>query len=250
MKITFMGTGAADWNISTRADNEFFRRFTSVMINDDLMIDCNIETLDFIEKNGNVTSGVKNLLVTHTHSDHYSAEAVDRIVKDGNVWGDAEALEHMGEIGSEKRAMPLYTPIAVGRYTVTAMNANHSVEGSNESPLHYIISDGERSVFWGCDGAWLLNGTWHEIRRHKLALAVFDGTLWDEAGDYRIFEHNNLKMVTEMAATFRKCGVMTENAKIMVSHMSRFSQYPHEKLAEYLKDCEIETAYDGLVLEI
>lgn len=247
MKITFLGTGAADWDINSRKDGEFFRRCTSAMINDDLLIDFNNDTIDYIEKNNLDVKNVKNILITHTHSDHFSAAAINNTFgRDTVVVCDAGAQERIKDVYIGKKTIPLYTKTAVGGYTVIAVEANHSVANSTENPLHYIISDGEKCIFWGCDGAWLLNKSWHEIRSHKYDLAVFDGTLFDEEGDYRIFEHNNLKMITEMCATFRSLELMKESSQIMISHMSKYSQYPHEKLEEYLKPYGIISAYDGL----
>ena len=51
MKILFIGTGAADWVLKERKDNEFFRRLTAVRINENLMIDCSPDTIDFVERN-------------------------------------------------------------------------------------------------------------------------------------------------------------------------------------------------------
>ena len=41
MKVTFLGTGAADWDIRAYRDGEFFRRNSSILINDDLLVDPN-----------------------------------------------------------------------------------------------------------------------------------------------------------------------------------------------------------------
>ena len=71
MKTLFMGTGAADWDITLRREGEFYRRFTSFLINDDLLIDFNLETIDFINQNKISLKNVKNILITHTHGDHY-----------------------------------------------------------------------------------------------------------------------------------------------------------------------------------
>lgn len=251
VKILFMGTGAADWNISNRQGDEFFRRFTTVMINDDLILDFNDEALDYLEKNGKSVENVKNILITHTHSDHYSNMAVnEKFGTDTNICFDKGAEERIGKTKAVHKVLPLYSPIKIGRYTVIATEANHSVEDSMEKPLHYIISDGEKCIFWGCDGAWLLNKPWHEIRKHKYDLVVFDGTLYDKEGDYRIFEHNNLHMITEMSATFRELELMKPNSKIMISHMSRWAQYEHSELEKYLKPYEIYPAFDGLEIEI
>lgn len=251
MKILFMGTGAADWDISARKDGEFFRRCTSVMINDDLLIDFNNDTLDFIEKTGCGVENVKNILITHTHGDHYTNASVNKYFsKNTAVWFDEGAKEKIGELAADKKVIPLYKETAVGKYTVVAVSANHSVENSREKPVHYIISDGEKCIFWGCDGAWFLNRSWHEMRKYKYDLVVLDGTLNDNKGDYRIFEHNNLNMITEMGEAFKSLEMMKPNSKIMISHMSKYSQYPHDELTAYLAPYGIAPAYDGLTIEI
>ena len=247
MKLLFMGTGAADWGIKNRVGDEFFRRFTSIMINNDLMIDCNDETLDFIEKNGCDTSNVRNLLITHTHDDHYSVSAINRLFgNDITLFCDKGAVAAQERLKAVQRVIPLYTPTRVGKYEVIAAAANHSVANSAEQPLNYIISDGEKRMFWGCDGAWLLNGTWHEMKKYKYDLIVLDGTLGTDEGDYRIFEHNNLRMITEMSATFRKLKLLNEGGKIMISHMSRQAHKSHDELGAYLEKYDITAAFDGL----
>ena len=39
MELLFLGTGAADWNISKRVEGEFFRRFSSALVDGALLID-------------------------------------------------------------------------------------------------------------------------------------------------------------------------------------------------------------------
>lgn len=251
MRLLFMGTGAADWDISERRDGEFFRRCTSVMINDDLLLDFNDDTVDFIEATGCDVGKVENILVTHTHGDHYSNAAVNKYFEKNTVVRfEKGAEERIGELAAEKKAISLFEETTVGKYTVVALPANHSVQNSPEQPVHYVISDGEKCIFWGCDGAWLLNRTRHEAAKYKYDLVVFDGTLNDNRGDYRIFEHNNLTMVVEMSEAFKSLGLMKPNSKTMISHMSKYSQYPHDELERYLMPYGIVPAYDGLRTEI
>ena len=92
MKILFIGTGAADWVLKERKEGEFFRRLTAVKINDDLMIDCSPDTADFAESCAKGLEGVKNIIITHTHSDHYSPDTVRALF--GNkvrVWAEKAA---------------------------------------------------------------------------------------------------------------------------------------------------------------
>ena len=52
MELLFLGTGAADWNISKRVEGEFFRRFSSALVDGALLIDPGPHIFDFAEKNG------------------------------------------------------------------------------------------------------------------------------------------------------------------------------------------------------
>jgi hypothetical protein len=76
-------------------------------------------------------------------------------------------------------------------------------------------------------------------------MLIFDCTVGDTEGDYRIFEHNNIRMVTEMAMTLRQhCG------GIMVSHMAKTLHGTHEKLREQLAPHGIVPAHDDMVVQI
>ena len=54
MKLHFLGTGAADWDISRRRDDMEWRRFSSTLIDDTLLIDPGPHIFDFAEKNKNI----------------------------------------------------------------------------------------------------------------------------------------------------------------------------------------------------
>ena len=45
MELLFLGTGAADWNISKRVEGEFFRRFSSALVDGALLIDLTFSIL-------------------------------------------------------------------------------------------------------------------------------------------------------------------------------------------------------------
>ena len=75
--------------------------------------------------------------------------------------------------------------------------------------------------------------------------AVFDATIGMCDGDYRIFEHNNLKMVLEMQKSLKPY-----IKKFCISHMARTLHTDHQALCENMKSYNIEVAYDGLEVEI
>ncbi|MCR4718274.1 MAG: hypothetical protein K5768_01430 [Firmicutes bacterium] len=253
MKLLFMGTGAADWVLKERKDGEFFRRFTSIKINSDLMIDCPADAEDYLINSGESLCDIQNLLITHTHNDHYDADTIKKILNKGvKIWTEKNTVPMIEKDlpSCGVCCLDLYTPSKVGEYEVICVPANHSVSDKNQIPLHYIITKGDKTIFWGCDGAWLPNYSWKEVKKYKYDLIVLDGTLGEAKGDYRTFEHNNISMIIEMSETMRSCGLLKPEGKIAMSHMSRYAHKSHSELQKSMAETNIIVAYDGMELEL
>jgi phosphoribosyl 1,2-cyclic phosphodiesterase len=224
MNITFLGTGAADWSFKDHRDLVGFRRNSSLLIDDCLLIDPGRDVPNALETFGKRAEDVLYIINTHRHGDHYCQATVD-------------ALEHAEFYpfcaGEEKK---------IGKYTVTALSANHS---TCKGAVHFLVSDGEKRLFYGLDGAWLLYDEVAAIQNGGVDLAVLDATVGERVGDYRVFEHNNLNMVLEMKASLDKYV-----KKFVISHMARTLHSSHEELAAKMAAHGVEVAFDGLELEI
>lgn len=249
MEITFIGTGAADWPSKMRG-TEGYRRFSSVLIGNDLLIDPGPHIYEFEQdfKYENLFGNVENILLTHSHSDHLDYDKLVRLCseKDRQIWCEEHAIPEKHDVaGMRRHPLQLFEAVHVGEYTVTALPANHGTSLKQEQALHFIIEQNGSRVFYGCDGAWLRRDTWYYMREYQFDLIVLDGTLGDDYGDYRIFEHNNLRMDELIAETVRKTGVLKPDGKIMISHLAYGAQGSQEQVEERLKESGIEVAYDG-----
>lgn len=223
MKITFLGTGAADWKISEHRDMEGFRRNSSALIDDRLLIDPGPNVFDALDTFGKNASDIKYIINTHRHKDHFREETVAALP-------GAEYVPF--ESGETK---------SVGPYTVIALPANHSAKGT----VHFIISDGESRIFYGLDGAWLTYEEVGAIKKEPIDFAVLDATIGDIAGDYRVFEHNSLSMIIEMKKSLEK-----HVKRFSISHMARTLHGSHDALKESMEKHGIEVAFDGWETEI
>lgn len=226
MKLLFLGTGAADWDINAPEREEGFRRYSSALVDNCLLIDpgpCVLEALDTF---GVDISEIKYVINTHSHRDHFNKETLEALENAGAQFIEFEADE-------EK---------ALGKYTVSAYTANH---GTCRGAVHFIIEDGEKKLFYGLDSAWLLYTEVQAIIKKHIDLAVLDATIGEDEGDYRIFEHNNLRMVREMKLTLN-----AHIERFVISHMARTLHTDHNTLSELMKKDNIEVAYDGLELNI
>lgn len=231
MKLHFLGTGADDWD-NTKADaSGEFRRNCSLLVDGRLLIDpgyCIFEFEKTFGYNG-LYNGVKDIICTHRHRDHYSQDTVDRLTAAGAVYhetvdGDILELEH---------------------YIVRVFPANHCTA---KNPVHFVIEskdDGKR-FFYGCDGAWLPYSTFVGLKnlRH-FDMMLFDCTIGDIHGDFRIFEHNNVAMASEM-----KASLSCICSRFMVSHLAR-TLYPNRSETEdILRQYGLEAAYDNMITEV
>lgn len=225
MKILFLGTGAADWPLEKTAEYSEFRRNASALVDDVLLIDPGPGVLEAMKEFGKDISAVKYVINTHKHKDHFNEETLAAFL-------EREALFFEFAAGDNKQ---------IGPYSISAFEANHSTA---EKPVHYIISDGESNLFYGMDGAWLMYDEVAAIKEKTIDFAVLDATIGDVEGDYRIFEHNNLRMVTEMKAT-----LAPYIKRFCISHMARTLHGSQAELVERMRVYCVEVAYDGLETE-
>lgn len=252
-EILFLGTGAADWDINEKSG--FFRRNSAALLNSDLMIDCGAHIFDFAEDFADSTlyDGVTDIMITHNHYDHFNRESVLALAKKRKirVFGDAQIEEALA--GAENiefiKVVP-YSEQKIGRYLVIPMLANHDIVADGDKfALHYIIKtpDG-KTLFYGCDGAWLLRPTWNKMLEYKFDVMVFDCTVGD-SDDWRLFEHNTIPMLRTMLKEVREKEMIKEGGKAIASHLARTLHVSHEETAKILEKLDMLTAFDGMKIE-
>lgn len=210
MKLLFLGTGAADWNYSVDKDNPEYRRNASLLIDGELLIDPGPDVIDAIRCFNVEISKIKYVIFTHSHKDHYNELTVEKLLSFG-----ARIIEFND--GDVKNA---------GKYVITALNANHSIKTN-----HYLISDGEKCVFYGLDGAWLQYNEFKALMQTKPQLLVLDATVGFGFGQYSTIEHNNLRMVIDIKS-------LLENSvgRFIISHMSKSMHTDHKTLSEKMSE--------------
>ena len=226
MKIQFLGTGAADWPIKRKDSNKEYRRLSSALIDECLLIDFGPNVLDALDDCNAQQTNIKYVINTHRHADHYNEDVLKVLVSGG--------AEFVPFKKNEQRE--------IGKYTVHSFAANHS---TCDDAVHFIITDGEKTLFYGLDGAWLLMPEVDAIKKFKPDLAVLDATVGEITGDYRIFEHNNLNMVCEI-----KNSLEQYVGRFCISHMARTLHTDHESLVKRMERDGIIVAYDGLTINI
>ena len=254
MKITFLGTGAADWtpNDRERAD---YRGRTSLLLNNHTLIDIG-GCFDYVDRTGksNLLKEVNTVLITHSHDDHYTKEALERLCSENHhtidLYGDKSLAEQLPNCANlvfhplDARFMPTFS---IPDFTVTALRANHATPNRAEQPQHYYLENGKTRLFIGFDGGWLMADTWEFLQQHPIDVYLMDATGGEnETYDFRNFSHNNAIMRDYLRETCRVWKVLHTDSTVILTHIARTLNPDHATLSARNAEKGYVTAYDGL----
>ena len=260
MKFTFLGTGAAQNNKTPEEKIGEGRRCSTLLVDESLLVDVAPQSFDFAEKLELDTSAVSNVLLTHSHDDHFNLSQLVKFAMSAGhkikVWCHCNAAKNM-EIGDDESRYISFEyitemeTVAVGDYMITALPANHEMP-NGEQAFHYIIEKNGKTIFYGCDGGWFFGRTWKKIVKTKFDCMILECTVGDNGGDVRLGGHNTMPMLELLAMGIRENNVLKEKGIIIASHIGNLShdRLPHEKIAEKMARFGVVAAHDGMGVEI
>lgn len=254
IELLFLGTCACDFSPRLKTDlkdkfDKDARRSSSVLLNRHTLIDCGFHTVESLGIAGIPLSDITDIFVTHLHGDHYQPENIQAIANAKNeplrLWvrEDAQVCEYENV---EVRYLTQFEKYDSLELSVTGIPANHSPA---HFPEHFIVECGKKSFFYGCDGAWFLHDSFKFLRNAHLTLAIFDCTVGDYNGDFRMGEHNSIPMIRMMLPSLRTIGAIDDSTGIVLSHLAPSLHRPHAETCDIVKDFGT-VAYDGMTLEI
>ncbi len=262
MKLLFLGTGAADTQIHLYEYSKSFRRNSCALVNDDLMIDIGPHALHFAETQGHADmfDNVKNIIITHAHKDHFDPENFKTVYeKTGcTLWGDKACITSLSKAFGEEftqsikfvETQPL-TSYKIGDYDITCLYSNHATPNPEEVTRMYLVEQGGRILYYGCDSSWIPTRSWNLIKDKPINAFVTELTCGDLApDDWRLFEHNTIDMLELMMRMFKKYNRFADDVKFYTSHMAVTLHKSHEDIEARLAPMGVTPAYDGLEIEI
>lgn len=273
MKVTILGTAACEGipamfcncdtcrKAAARGGRELRTR-SQALVNDDLLIDFPADTYTHVLQNRIDLSRIDNLLVTHTHHDHfYPADLWNRsdhlshnkTAPKLTVYGSdavADAFEREFPAGEPFRAcvdvqrVKPYEPIKVGRYTVTPLPAVHTPPP--EQSLIYLIESEDGTFLYGTDTYWPEDGVPVYLAAHgkKVDIACLDCTRALAEPD--VGRHMNADLVVRLTNLLRKKGVFTADTSVIATHFSHNGLALSGDLEARLNPHGIAVAYDGM----
>lgn len=258
MRILFLGTGAADWP-DPGAKVNGGRRYASLRLYDNILIDCNERTLEAIDEFCVDVNKLTDIVISHPHGDHFNFEAIEKIAVKRS--GELAPLQLWVNKKATERAVPT---ISKGRLVVNpylpgdsfkctgadflTLPANHSLEIPGELAAHLVITtqSGEK-LYYALDGSWLPKQSWGMLRKLNQPM---DYIIWEmtcgDLDDWRLFEHCNLGMIAIMSAAFHNFGVAKPDTVMFASHIMMGACGNMEALRKTALDKGFIVAEDGM----
>ncbi|MBN1247462.1 MAG: hypothetical protein JXC32_07370 [Anaerolineae bacterium] len=271
MQMTFLGTGAAEaipdpfcscrvCEIARREGGPHVRARSAALVNEDLLIDLGPDILTSANQARAFLGGLKGLLITHRHSDHWlpqnlywrRAGFTPTEMVPLTVYGPADAMADLTPDFGEAAHFTWKTVAAgdrweLGSYTITAVPATHG--GGMLEPLLYVIEQAGKKLFYATDTAPLGEAAWEVLAplgpMDVIALDATTGLL--PGGD----GHHSFDAFVDTRAELIHRGVMVPGKTVLIAHhFSHNGLFTHDELVAAYGAYGVDVAYDGMEVGI
>lgn len=276
MKIKILGTAAyervpamfcqcAVCEQARKLGGKNMRTQAQALINDDLLVDFGQDNYIHYLISGADYTKIKNILVTHTHADHFMPDelcmttggfAVNDITEEIGVWGNGQCAELFAttpfKTMCEMHQIHGLETFRVGNYTVTALPASHGTE----EPLVYIISDGEKTLLYNNDTGFWKPEVYDFVADQKFR---FDGVICDCTFGFQTrtgVSHMSLENNRAHRQRLLEIGAVTQSTTWVVTHFSHNGlslngkPVSAEELEQIAAQDGMIAAHDGIVITL
>jgi phosphoribosyl 1,2-cyclic phosphate phosphodiesterase len=285
VKIRFLGTAAAGGfpNPHCRCENcvaaraeggKSLRHQSSVLINDDLLIDLGPDVSSSVMMQGIDLSRVAWVLQTHPHDDHllplHVAARAAEWAAQGAVpmqwFGSAQAIARIMtmnpkslpridlDIDVERSDRKLclirieqWQELSFGPYSVQTVAANHDEQ---VGPMLFAIEHEGRRIFYGSDTSTLPDETWPRLADLGWS---FDVVIFDHNYGFAVAAgptHLGSEGMLREVGIMRGCGLVSPSTRILGTHLGHHSHGAHSIESARAEALGYELAWDGLVIEV
>ena len=281
MKISVLGTSAATsmplafcncpvCMQSRELGGKNIRKRSSIVINDELMIDLGPDSISACNMYGIDAGKIKYLLQTHSHSDHFDAgHFVTRwsdyatkdlghldivcsqgTAEDMNHWiNENESIDLFDKKWQEDLKYKLHIVkhgeiTRLGEYEIVAVDSKHD---PRVEALVYIISSNGKSIFYGTDMLKISEDAWKILENHRFDAVFLDQTY---GKGFNAGGHPDAGMVSDYVKTMKSKGIIDEKTLVYATHISHEGHATHEEMEKEAKSNGYKIAYDGMKLTL
>jgi len=279
MRLHFLGTGAAEGvpamfcncptcaEVRRRGGKEVHTR-SQVVVDGVLGIEFPPDAYYHSFAFGVDLSAIKNIIVTHSHMDHfYAHDFILRGYKYAHSMTEAKlnifGSEAIGEVFAEctrRELKPmvaeniaftplsLYTEYDIGGYTITPLRAQHTV---GEVTYLYLIEKDGKAYLHLTDTGRLPKEVYSYLaeRGKKVNAVTFDCTFLNFTKG-SVGRHMGIGDNMVVKSLLEKNGVCDNNTKYYITHFSHNSAPLSENLRAIEKEYNVIALYDGMVVDV
>ncbi len=275
MKLHYLGTAAAEgWPAlfcscpacaaARAAGGRNIRTRSQALLDGRLLIDFPADTYHHVLANGLDISEVQNLIITHSHEDHWYPDDLGcRYAWASNydressppltVWGNAtvgrDVQVFIDRYPAENRLQynPLtpFEPAVIDGYTVTPLPANHDPAAL---PVIYQITDGEKTMLYCNDTGLPFDSVWeywaaNPVHFDLISLDCTCIVLPCRDG------HMGLGTNRELVDKMREYGLVDDTTTVVVNHFSHNGCTIYDDLVKQVAPWGWLVSYDGMTVE-
>lgn len=276
LNIRYLGTAAAEGIPALFCNCDLCRKARSIggkdirtrsqcLLNDDLLIDFPPDTYHHLLVNNIIPEKIKNIIVTHSHQDHfypedlclYSPWFTADIKTQMNVYGNKDVFDRFSKTVEREYAkqdmskyisfkiIKCFDKFTIGSYTITALRANHKI---GEECLIYDIEYGGHRILYANDTGIALDGEiWDYFNGVHYNVVSMDCTgVRKEVKKYHMGLPDNVKFINKLMSI----GAVDQTTKKVITHFSHFGGLSHNEIETKAAPHDFITAYDGMSLTI
>ena len=272
MKITFMGTGAAEgwpaafckceyctkaWELGGRN----IRKRSCTMVDDKILVDIGPDLLSHVHKHKLDLSLLDGILITHSHEDHLyplnigvanppfatfdkkikiyaNKKSMAKIAPEVKPGGNFELIE-----------VKPFEKFTIGDYTIHPMLATHADD--DENAIFYVIEKDGKTFLNGNDTGVFPPETWEYLRKLKLDYVSLDTTMGGfDMREVTWTSHMNVEQVGNVKEELMEMGIASERTRFVMNHFSHNGGLLHHELEHEGEKIGVAVAYDGLITEV
>ena len=284
--MIFLGTGAAEMIPDpfcgcdvcryARSHPEEQRLRSSFMIDENTLIDIGPDVFSSSMKSGVNLNSLKNILLTHTHEDHFCIDNLNvincNIPKPKNMFTvhlspeGYEFVMSMTKVMKEINQNPMscvdkgfynyevhkpFEEFRMDGKTVFPVVGFHNGRGKNEKAFNYRIKDEKGTLLYALDTGVYSEETIEALSGVPVDILVMDATFGSCRMDSECTHLDAYTFVSQLERLVR-AGTVTSETRIFASHINHYNRWKHNEYEKFLKEScpglNITVARDGMVI--
>ena len=277
MKIKFLGTAAAEGvpaigcgcrvcKLSRALGGRNMRSRSQALINGELLIEFNPDTLWHSHAYGFDLSEMDHCLITHSHPDHLYPDDIDNYRRDFchgreramNFYAAEDGYEKIKEVSLRPWMGGAVTPhlveagkpftVADGKYGVMPFPASHNGE---TSPVFYSLSCGGKKILYAHDTGYFTEEAWKLLKEEgRFDLMSLDCTGCLGLDGHKYVRHMTLPICLDVIGRMESMGLIDGKTVKVLNHFSHNGGQTYDETVAAASKHGVIVSYDGLEIEV